>query len=150
MPKKEKEKFSLKLIIPLAIILLLVLVWFLFLNIWTVKPSNEINSIKLSVLGNSGYSDVVIADEDKISEIRDLICGLQKEINITNITAVREAEKYQKDPQFAMIFKYDGNSQEVCVHKNIVVIFDNDHKYFLQLENMNTEDLINILNSYSV
>lgn len=150
MPKKEKEKFSLKLIIPLAVVLLLVLGWFLFLNIWTVKPSNEINSIKLSVLGNSGYSDVVIADEDKISEIRDLICGLQKKINITNITAIREAEKYQKDPQFAMTFGYDGNSQEVCVHKNIVVIFDNDHKYFLQLENMNTEDLINILNSYSV
>lgn len=147
---KNKNNFIIKIIVPLVIILLLILGWLLFLNIWTVKPSNEIKSIKLSVLGNSGYSDAVIADEDKISEISDLICGLQKEINITNITAIIEAEKYQKDPQFAMIFEYDGNSQEVCVHKNTVVIFDDDHKYFLQLENMNTEDLINILNSYSV
>lgn len=102
------------------------------------------------MLENSGYSDVIIADRDKISEIRDLGFKLQNNINITNIAAVRDAEKYQKDPQFAMIFEYDGNSQEVCVHKDIVVIFDDDHKYFLQLENMNAEDLINILNSYSV
>lgn len=147
MPKKESKKLAIKFIIPLAIILLLILGWVLFLNIWTVKPSNEINSIKLSVLGNSGYSDVVIADEDKISEIRDLICGLQKKINITNVAAVRDAEKYQKDSQFAVTFEYDGNSQEVCVHKKTVVIFDGNHKYFLQLENMNTENLINILNS---
>lgn len=150
MSKKENNKFLLKLIIPLAVVLSIISGWFIFLNIWTVKPSNEIKSINLSVLGNNGYSDIVIADDDKISEIRDLICGLQKEINITNVTAVRDAELYQKDPQFAMTFEYDGNSQEICVHKNSVVIFDGDHKYFLQLEDMNTEDLVNILNSYSV
>ena len=150
MSIKENKKLAIKLIIPLSVILLLILGWFLFLNIWTVRPLNEIKSIKLRATVESGYSDVVIADEDKISEIRDLLFKLQKKINITNVTAVRDAEKYQKDPQFAMIFEYDGNSQEVCVHKNTVVIFDDEHKYFLQLENMNTEDLINILNSYSV
>lgn len=150
MSKKENKKIAIKFIIPLAVVLLLILGWVLFLNIWAVKPSNEIRSIKLRVLENSGYSDVVIADRDKISEIRDLVFKLQNNINITNIAAVRDAEKYQKDPQFAMIFECDGNSQEVCVHKDIVVIFDDNHKYFLQLENMNAEDLINILNSYSV
>ena len=150
MSKKENKKLAIKFIIPLAVILLLVLGWVLFLNIWKVKPSNEIKSIKLRATVENGYSDVVIADENKISEIRDLGCGLQREINITNIAALREAEKYQKDSQFAMIFEYDSNSQEVCVHKNTVVIFDDEHKYFLQLENMNTEDLISILNPYSV
>lgn len=150
MLKKESKKLAIKFIIPLAVILLLILVWLLFLNIWAVKPSNEIKYINLRATVDNGYSDVVIADEDKISEIRDLICGLQKKINITNVTAVRDAEKYQKDPQFAITFEYGGNSQEVCVHKNTVIFFDDGHKYFLQLENINTEDLINILNSYSV
>lgn len=51
MSKKENKKIAIKFIIPLAVVLLLILGWVLFLNIWAVKPSNEIRSIKFNSVG---------------------------------------------------------------------------------------------------
>lgn len=144
----KNKKILSKIIIPLTAVFIIVLCWLLFLNMWTLNPSNDIRSVKLSVLGDGGYSDFVIGDRAQISEISDMLRGLQKEINITNITSVRSAEKFQKDPQFAIEFEYEDNSQKVLVHKDSVIIFNGTHTYFLQLEDMNTDSLINVLNSY--
>lgn len=148
MPKKENKKILPKIIIPLTAVFIIALCCFWFLNMWILKPSNDIKSITLSALGDSGYSTVLILNDKEISEIYEMVLNLQNETKITNIKAVREIENYQKDYEFEMTFDCGDGFRDICIHKNMVVILNENRTYFLELKNMDTEEFRNKLNLY--
>lgn len=149
MSKKEKKKSLLKIIMPLAAVLIIIVLGCVaFFNMWAVKPSEDIYAITLDVLGDGGYSTVLITNDKKISEINESILKMLNGMDITSIKAIRAVEKYQKDPEFEMVLDYGSNSRWISVHKDTVTILNDNRTYFLQLENMDTEELRNKLNSY--
>lgn len=120
---------------------------------WTVRPSENVRSIKLAVMQDDGhYSETLITDTEKISSVRDSVLDLQRSTEVSNIKAVREAETYQKDPRISITLMYDDSLQEICIHKSNVVIFDRrdpngTYKYLLELDNMSTGELYETLYS---
>ena len=120
---------------------------------WTVRPSEDIRSIKLAVMQDNGYySEAIITDTEKIYAIRDSVFDLQRSTEVSNLKSVREAEKYQKDPNISITLMYDDSLQKVCIHKSNVVVFDrrkpdDAYKYLLELDNMPTDALLKVIYS---
>ena len=120
---------------------------------WTVRPSEDIKSINLAVMQDDGhYSETLVTDTEKISSIRDSVLDLQRSTGVSNIRAVREAEKFQKDPNISITLVYDDSLQKICIHKSNVIIFDRRnpdgaYKYLLELENMSTSALSDVIYS---
>ena len=151
---RTKKIFFIALSI-LCVVLILFAVFIAIAGKWSIKPRENITSIQLSVKQSDGYySEFFIDDPENISAVRDSILDLQNKIGISNITSVREAAAYQKDPQISMIIMYDDILQMICVQKDQVIIFDrrnpdDTYKYLLQLDNMQTDELLSVLYSFA-
>ncbi len=104
-------------------------------------------------LGDS-YYEVLITEHEDIYNIRSLIFNMENKITIFNIVGVNEIEKFQSDPQAALTFNFEDESQTIYIQKNSVVIFDYcidsnyDDMYFLRLKNIDTDELLDALYSY--
>ncbi len=148
MSKTVMNKIAKFVIAPISIIILLLLGWNIFLSRWKIRSNEDINSIKLYFTLNDHYSEVMITDKEKIHNIKNLVSDMEKKITAANVVDVKEIEKFQKDSQVSLTFEFNNVTQEICVHKNSVVIYDycsgSDYKnmYFLRLKNMDTSELL--------
>lgn len=140
----------LKLVIRVMSVLILLFIGRkIFLGRWKIKPSEDMEAVKLRCMMNDGYySELLITDEEKINDLSNIVLDMENKIVLSNISDIKESEKFQSDPQMSLVFEYENMSQELCVHKDIVVIFDrrsgsdHDNIYFLRLKDMDTSELL--------
>ena len=148
MSKTVKSNIVKFVIALISIIILLLLGWNIFLSRWKIRSSEDINSIKLYFTLNDHYSEVIITDKEEIHNIKSLVSDMEKKITAANVADVKEIEKFQKDSQVSLTFEFNNVTQEICVHKNSVLIYDycngSNYKdmYFLRLKNMDTSELL--------